>query len=96
MEQHGLGQYLRPPSRSQHGLHVGEGEAVLGPSDSTTVSSSAAACSSKSNETQKRLRSASPSARLIATPEGRVNDELGSLAVVEAALDDDAARGSGR
>src|SRR5581483_12363266 len=41
------------------------GKLWCGPSDRTTASSPAAACNSKSNETQNRLRSARPSARLI-------------------------------
>src|SRR5579875_329671 len=44
------------------------GKLCWGPSESTTVSSSAAACSSKSNVTQNRLRSASPSARFTRPP----------------------------
>lgn len=44
------------------------GKLWCGPSDSTTASSLAAACSSKSNDTQNRLRSASPSARLTRPP----------------------------
>ncbi len=46
------------------------GKLCWGPSERTTVSSSAAACSSKSNETQNRLRSARPSARLMRPPKG--------------------------
>ena len=46
------------------------GKLCWGPSERTTVSSSAAACSSKSKETQKRLRSARPSARLMRPPNG--------------------------
>ena len=46
------------------------GKLCWGPSESTTVSSSAAACSSKSKETQNRLRNASPSARLMRPPKG--------------------------
>ena len=64
------------------------GKLCWGPSERTTVSSSAAACSSKSKETQKRLRSARPSARLMRPPNGSVDDQLRALAVVEAALHD--------
>ncbi len=46
------------------------GKLCWGPRESTTVSSSAAACSSKSNDTQKRLRSARPRARLMRPPNG--------------------------
>ena len=46
------------------------GKLCWGPSESTTVSSSAAAWSSKSNDTQNRLRNARPSARLMRPPKG--------------------------
>ena len=46
------------------------GKLCCGPSDSKIASSLAAACSSKSNVTQNRLRSASPSARLSRAPNG--------------------------
>ncbi len=46
------------------------GKLWCGPSERTTASSLAAACSSKSNDTQNRLRSARPSARLIRPPSG--------------------------
>ena len=46
------------------------GKLCWGPSERTTVSSSAAACSSKSKETQNRLRRARPSARLMRPPKG--------------------------
>ena len=48
----------------------GSGKLCWGPRDNTTVSSSAAAWSSKSNETQNRLRRARPRARLIRPPKG--------------------------
>ena len=57
------------------------------------MSSSAAACSSKSKETQKRLRRARPEGAIDAPSEGRVQNQLRALAVVEAALDDDALSG---
>ena len=46
------------------------GKLCWGPSESTTVSSSAAAWSSKSNDTQNRLRRARPRARLTRPPNG--------------------------
>ena len=46
------------------------GKLWWGPSDSTTASSVAAACSSKLNVRQNFLRSARPSARLIRPPKG--------------------------
>ena len=46
------------------------GKLCWGPSESTTVSSSAAAWSSKSNDTQNRLRRARPRARLTRPPKG--------------------------
>ncbi len=46
------------------------GKLCWGPSERETVSSSAAACSSKSKDTQKRFRSASPKARFTAPPNG--------------------------
>ncbi len=46
------------------------GKLCWGPSESTTVSSSAAACSSKSNDTQNLFRSARPMARLMRPPNG--------------------------
>ena len=49
---------------------VGELEAVHRGSDRMIVSSVAAAWSSKLNERQKRLRNASPQARLIRLPKG--------------------------
>ncbi len=49
---------------------VSSGKLCCGPSDSTMPSSVAAACSSKSNDRQKRLRSAMPQARLIRPPNG--------------------------
>ena len=69
------------------------GKLCWGPRESTTVSSSAAAWSSKSNDTQKRLRSARPRARLIAAAERGVQDELRPFAVVEAAFDHNALTG---
>ena len=47
-----------------------KGKLCWGPSERMTVSSSAAACSSKSKDTQKRLRSARPMARLMRPPNG--------------------------
>ena len=44
------------------------GKLCWGPSDRTTASSFAAACSSKSNVRQKRLRSARPSPRFNRPP----------------------------
>ena len=46
------------------------GNECCGPSDRSTPSSVAAACSSKSNRRQKRLRSPSPRARLVRAPNG--------------------------
>ena len=46
------------------------GKQCCGPSESSTPSSVAAACSSKSKARQKRLRSASPSARFRRAPKG--------------------------
>ena len=46
------------------------GKLCVGPSESTMLSSSAAACSSKLNLRQKRLRSARPQARLMREPKG--------------------------
>ena len=63
------------------------GKLWCGPSDSTTASSLAAACSSKSNDTQNRLRSARPRARLHAPAVGRVHDQVHALGVVEEALE---------
>ena len=48
----------------------------------------AAACSSKLNPRQKRLRSASPHALLIRPPNGCVEHELHSSALVEESLRD--------
>jgi hypothetical protein len=50
--------------------HLVEREAVAVDSDSTIASSVAAACSSKLNLRQKRLRSARPQARLMRLPKG--------------------------
>ena len=44
------------------------GKLWCGPSEMTTASSLAAACNSKLNDVQKRLRSARPSARLTRPP----------------------------
>ena len=49
---------------------LSSGKLCCGPSDSRMALSLAAACSSKSNVTQNRLRSASPNARLTRTPNG--------------------------
>ena len=49
---------------------VSSGKLCCAPSDSTMPSSVAAACSSKSNARQKRLRSAVPQARLMRPPNG--------------------------
>ena len=46
------------------------GKLCCSPSESTNPSSVAAACSSKSNVTQKRLRMARPQARLMRPPNG--------------------------
>ena len=54
----------RKPSTSSRGKEC------CGPSDSTTASSLAAACSSKSKVRQKRLRSARPRPRLTLAPRG--------------------------
>ncbi len=54
----------RKPSTSSRGNEC------WGPSESTTASSLAAACSSKSNVRQKRLRRASPRARFNLAPRG--------------------------
>ena len=48
----------------------------------------AAACSSKLKERQKRLRSASPQARLMRDSERRMHDQLHAAAFVEEALGD--------
>ena len=53
-------------------------------------SSSAVACSSKSNERQNRLRIAKPQARLMAPPNGSVHDELHAARLVEKSLENDA------
>ena len=58
-------------------------------SESTMLSSVAAACSSKLNLRQKRLRSASPQARLMRLPIGRMDDELHAAGFVEEALEHD-------
>ncbi len=49
---------------------LSRGKLCWGPSDSTTASSLAAACSSKSKVAQKRLRRARPNARLTRPPKG--------------------------
>ena len=59
----------RRPARSIENT-VSSGKLCCGPSDSTIPSSVAAACSSKSNDRQKRLRSAMPQARLMRPPNG--------------------------
>ena len=62
-----------PPRRSLEARNFGtrsSGKLCCGPSDSRIASSLAAACSSKSNVTQNRLRSASPSARFSRAPNG--------------------------
>ena len=69
------------------------GKLCCGPSESSTPSSVAAACSSKSKVRQKRLRSARPQARLMRRAEGRVDDELHAARLVEEALGDHACRG---
>ena len=56
-------------------------------SESTMASSVAAACSSKLNLRQKRLRSARPQARLMPAAERRVDDELHAAGLVEEALE---------
>ncbi len=67
--QHGLDQDVVGGGALQHrGDLWSGGSCAAGPSESTTVSSSAAAWSSKSNETQNRLRRARPRARLIRPP----------------------------
>ena len=60
------------------------------------MSSSAAAWSSKSKETQNRLRRARPRARLIRPAVGRVDDELRPFGLVEHPLDHQALTGGKR
>ena len=57
-------------SRARSENASSSGKLCCGPIDSTTASSVAAACSSKSKFTQKRLRSASPKPRLTRPPNG--------------------------
>ena len=49
---------------------LSSGKLCVSPREMTMPSSVAAACSSKSNVTQNRLRSARPQARLMAAPKG--------------------------
>jgi hypothetical protein len=49
---------------------LSSGKLCCGPSDSKIALSLAAACSSKSNVTQNRLRNASPNARFTRAPNG--------------------------
>ena len=72
------------------GTRSSSGKLCCSPSESTMPSSVAAACSSKSKLTQKRLRSARPQARLMRAAERRVQHELHAAALVEEALGDDA------
>ena len=65
------------------------GKQCCGPSESSTPSSVAAACSSKSKARQKRLRSARPEGAVQAGAEGRVQHELHPARLVEEALGDE-------
>ena len=74
---------------------LSSGKLCCSPSEMTMPSSVAAACSSKSKVTQKRLRSASPQARLIRPPNGACTHELHAARLVEEALGDDRRRVEG-
>ena len=63
------------------------GKLWCGPSESTIASSVAAAWSSKLNVRQNRLRSASPSARLMRPPNGECTHELHAAGLVEEPLE---------
>ena len=65
------------------------GNECWGPSDSSTASLLAAACSSKSKFRQNFLRSPRPSARLILRAQRGVDDELHPAALVEEPLEHD-------
>ncbi len=66
------------------------GSCALADSDRTIASSVAAACSSKLNLRQKRLRSARPQARLMRLPNGACMHQLHAARFVEEALQHDA------
>ena len=68
---------------------LSSGKLCCSPSDRTMPSSVAAACSSKSKLTQKRLRSARPKARLMRPPNGACRTSCMPPAFVEEALGDD-------
>jgi hypothetical protein len=69
-EQHRLLERFAQPSARNSDFAISSGKLCCGPSESTNASSLAAACSSKSNARQIRLRATSPSARLIRPPNG--------------------------
>ena len=93
-----------PPARARRGrcrdadsrTRRRAGSCAAVPSERTIASSLAAAWSSKPKPQQKRLRSASPHARLIRDAERRVHDELHAAALVEEALENHALSASGR
>ena len=75
------------PCRSAgSGRRCPAGRNAAGPSESSTASSVAAACSSKLNWRQNRLRSARPQARLMPAAERRVQHQLHAARLVEEAL----------
>ncbi len=74
---------------------ISSGNECCSPSEMTMPLSVAAACSSKLNERQKRLRSASPQARLMRAPNGAWMHELHAAAFVEEALGHHAAASVG-
>ena len=88
--QDGLPERRRRAARSGRSrTRRSSGKLCAVPIERTIASSVAAAWSSKSNVTQKRLRSARPKARFTRAAERRVHDELHPARLVEEALEDD-------
>ena len=93
MGQHRLGQDLGRLGAAQHGLHPGEREAVLGPEGEDHGVVVRRGLQLEVERDAEPLAQRQAQRPVDAATEGRVDDQLRPLAVVEAALDDESLPG---
>ena len=90
MEQHGLREHLGCLGAAQHGLHLGQREAVLGPERQDDRVVVGGRLQLEVEGDAEPLAQGQTERAVDASTERRVDDQLRALALVEAALDDNA------